>query len=260
MSWDAMIESKAEPKKVICTWSGGIDSTALIAQLLRKGWDVMAITLEFAPVLFARRERAAREMLEPALWEAAAVGGGAFEHHTTDGNWLWTFSPDDREIPRRNKHILDFLIMRYAWPLNIGNLGMGEYVGADTWLVRDHVAANDADARALSAYLYLEYGLRYQLWTLQDFGPSRYKHERLLLGFDAIGEAMADTTNCLANTLIHCGSCYKCVERAAAFRMAGQNDLSIYESDPTEHPKYESYLRQMAGEKASGGVGDFNAT
>jgi len=235
-------------KFVVATWSGGIDSTAVIAHLLKRSWHVRAVTLEFGPPRFMERERQARRQLLSELLYVAGRWNGIFEWDEKPAPWLWEFSDGGMEIPRRNKHIMDYLIVRECIPRGIKNLAMGEYTGADTWVVRDHVAANDCDHRALSAYLYLEYGLDWRLISLQDFGESRYKANRLRLGLEVLGaEGMAKTTNCLNDVPIHCGTCYKCIERAAAFDVNGIEDHTHYDKDPRMQERWPLYMEQMKG-------------
>jgi len=226
---------------IICSWSGGIDSTALIAQALSAGHEVKAVTLGIYGGYFAARERDARAALVQPL---ASLGRISF--HEIDASWIWAFSPDGIEIPRRNRHIIDHLIMQHAIRHQASDIGLGEYIGADTWVVRDHVGAADADARALSGYLYNEYGLDYRLWSLSDFGEARYKQHRLALGLDC-GIDMSLTTNCLADLPEHCGRCYKCIERSVAFWLCGRADATVYARDPAEHHAWQVYCNQMQG-------------
>ena len=247
-------------KHVVASWSGGIDSTAVLAQLAQRGYTIKAVVLDIyrhKMSHFAEREHAARKTLTPIINDLAKKNGGSLEVISYfDCGWIWAFSRDGKEIPRRNKYILDFMIEQVAMPLDIRNIGMGEYTGADTWLVREHVAATDADHRALSAYLYLEYGINWRLITLQDFGESRYKSDRLKLGFDALGESMLFTTNCLNDGAVHCGECYKCIERHAAFRTLHADDGLIvdeteYATPPADQPRFDLYMRQMQGEEVT---------
>jgi hypothetical protein len=250
-------------RRAIATWSGGIDSTAVIAQLLRRGWEVTAITLDIYGREFGQRERQARANLTPILDKLARLSGGRLTvQPPSPGEFLWAFSPDGVEIPRRNKRILDHLIEKWAVPRWVPNVAMGEYTGADTWLVADHVAAHDADHRALAAYLYAEYGFPWRLISLQDFGESRYKHHRLEQGITALetihsGRSMAMTSNCLRDLDQHCGECYKCVERAAAFRTLGAPDATTYLSEPHQHPAYPDYMAQMRGEQVGRSAREF---
>lgn len=229
--------------RVVASWSGGIDSTAVVANLIKRGYDVTTVNLNFMPTRFTEREERARDAIYPHL---RSIGGSRIETYEHDGHWLWEFSPDGKEIPRRNKHIMDYIITNHMIPDSITNIAMGEYTGADTWVNKSHVPANDCDHRALSAYLYMEYGMQYRLISLQDFGESRYKADRLKLGIDAIGlEAMRLTTNCLRDSITHCGECYKCQERRAAFTTLGIDDTTQYDTDPSKQPMYQAYLEQM---------------
>jgi len=240
-------------KSVVASWSGGIDSTGVAAWLLKSGYSVELVTLKIYGGPFGERERVARARLFPILQEIGRKHGGTIVAHTEQGaDWLWAFSPDGREIPRRNKHILDHLVTKYCMPFNITNVAMGEYIGADTWVVKDHVAAADADHRSLSAYLYYEYGINYRFMSLADFGESRFKSDRLRLLITAAGgDAAHMTTNCLYNDRMHCGRCYKCIERAAAFEVLIMEDQTSYLVDPRADTAYPVYVKQMRGEAAS---------
>jgi hypothetical protein len=234
-------------KRVVATWSGGIDSTGVIANLLSHDWQVLAVSLAgFNRETMDSRERAAREALRPHL-EAL----GEIEFRETSGAWLSAFAVEPDVIPTRNKRMLDHLIAHWASPRGISNLGMGEYIGCDSWVVRDHVGAADCDARSLTAYLYEQYGMDWRLFTLADFGESRFKSDRVGIGFEAIGQAITLTTNCLHDVPVHCGRCYKCYERAAAFDETGIVDDSEYAEDPRASDHYHLYRRQMAGERVS---------
>ena len=236
-------------RRVICTWSGGIDSTAVLAHLLARGYEVTIVTLSIYGADFGQREQHARDALLPYLQQLAARFGGTITAWDTvvQTGWLWAFSPDGVEIPRRNKHILDYIVTRYGMRSGVRNIAMGEYTGADTWLVRDHVAASDADHRALASYLLTEYGLSWRLLSLQDFGESRFKSDRVRLLDDALPDLAHLTSNCLVDAPVHCGACYKCVERAAAFDVAGLRDRTVYARNPRTSEHFERYLRQMRG-------------
>lgn len=235
-------------KKCYVTWSGGIDSTGVLGLLLQAGWEVFPINLSFGEMNYQGREAHAREELAemfemryPHQWNAT--------YHDS-GHFLSGFMRDG-EIPRRNKHILDYMMENHVIPTECYYVGMGEYIGADTWVVKDHVGEHDADARYLAAYLLHEYGSGYRLMTLADFGESRCKSDRVCLLVDAIGPDYALlTTNCMANMNMHCGRCYKCVERHVAFEeVLGRGmDTTEYAVNPESSPCYESYVRQARGE------------
>jgi len=238
----------ANLKTVVASWSGGIDSTAVVAHLLIRGYSVKTFSLNFYNEAMMAREKMARERLLPYLQNLGPIVHA--EASIEMSEFLWSFSPDGVEIPRRNKHIMDWMITKKMMPKGIYNLAMGEYVGADTWVVRDHVSERDADARHLEAYLLHEYGSDYQLFTLRDFGPCRFKSERLQLGLDALGSDFILTTNCMDQMQVrdHCGVCYKCIERAAAFSSINVPDGTRYIKDPRKHPYYGFYMKQMNGD------------
>ena len=234
-----------EHADVVASWSGGIDSTGVAAHLLLNGYRVRLVTLRIYGGDFGDREWAARETLLPVLRGM----GDLVSHVEVKAPWIWAFSPDGVEIPRRNKHIIDHLLTVHCMPRGIKNVGMGEYIGADSWLVRDHVGASDADHRSLASYVFTEYGLDYRLLSLADFGESRYKVNRVRLLVDALGEKAASlTSNCLHDYIEHCGACYKCIERAAAFDLLESADHTTYLSDPREHEAYSLYRAQMVGQ------------
>jgi len=233
-------------KVIHVTWSGGIDSTGVIGQLLMGGWTVHPVTLLFGPEDYQKRERQARNLLHKEFTKRYPQQ--LRNRLEVDGTFLEDFSADGVEIPRRNKHILDYMMMNHVIPGDGYYIGMGEYIGADTWAVKDHIGAHDADSRYLAAYLLYEYGLNYRFIALNDFGESRYKADRVKLLIDSLGPVDAmKTTNCMVDGLKHCGECYKCVERCAAFWAVVGYDTTEYIKDPRQAPFYNAYQMQMNG-------------
>lgn len=234
---------------VYCSWSGGIDSTALIGQLLRHEFKVVAIPVEF----YSRhgsemmlREAEARRAIAEQLF--SQYDNFLLQDTATLGCIAECFEMANGEIPRRNRHLIDWMLARYwKWfPEGRINIGLGEYIGADSWVVSDHVPAADADSRALTSYCYSEWGLGVRLWTLANFGESRYKKHRLAQGIESCGLDIMDlTTNCMRNGSLHCGECYKCIERHAAFMSCCGDDRTFYK----KHPNIglvNKYMDQMA--------------
>lgn len=242
--------SNPNVKTIWVTWSGGVDSTGVIANLLKGGWTVYPVCLKFGPDQYRSREAEARYKL--ALFFFDRYPHTFKEVMFADGAFLDKFSPDGVEIPRRNKYIIDYMMANYVIPNDGYYIGMGEYIGADTWAVKDHVGAHDCDARYFSAYLLAEYGLSYRFISLADFGESRYKSDRVRLLVDAMGvEGALHTTNCMRDVIQHCGQCYKCIERACAFDEVlipkGFVDTTIYTCNPREETSYPAYQMQMHG-------------
>lgn len=230
---------------VVATWSGGIDSTAVVCELISRGIDVLAVSFLFGGDAMLARENEARSLLFDAV---RACGPGKFDTVEYEAEM---FLDAVREtgglmIPNRNKRFLDLLMSNLVIPRRYTDVAMGEYVGADTWLVKDHVHERDADARYLESYLLQEYGAAYRLWTLRDFGlPQRYKVDRLRILAQHVPISL--TTNCLLDGKNHCGKCYKCVERAAAFDFGHFEDETVYDVEPRESSFYTDYYEQQNG-------------
>ncbi len=228
-------------KKIVVSWSGGIDSTALIANLANEGYEIYAYRLGgIYPLFFEGRELAAiRELMRiPVIKDHVKY------FTQEDGRWLWYFSADRKEIPKRNHRILDRMTI-WCDSYGVTNLGMGEYIGADSWVVTDHVDKGECDTRSLIAYLYSEYGLKYRLITLDNFGDARFKNNRITIGKKIIGNGMFKTTNCLNDFEIHCGKCYKCVERHVGMMKAFGYDETVYKNNPEASSYYPKYMKQM---------------
>ncbi len=237
--------------KVAMLWSGGIDSTAVLANLIKRGYEVTVRTSDLHQDLmpsYWNREQRAREKLWDKLEKLALVYNASISLHALRSKDIWAFAlKGTLEIPQRNKRLLDLLMAQVVLPDGLMNVAMGEYVGVDTWLVRDHVPPNDCDHRALSAYLLSEYGMKYRFISLQDFGESRYKSDRLKIGYKVLGDDVSLTTNCMEDTTEDCGECYKCVERAAAFAVANLVDFTQYKKDPRRNERFSLYQKQMLG-------------
>lgn len=245
--------------RVWTTWSGGVDSTALVAHLLKNGFEVWPIVFEFGPPAYQESEALARHRIR-AHFERE-YGDLFHEELKIDGSFLSeNFSLDrGREVLRRNKHIMDYIMMNYVLPADGTFIGMGTYVGADTSAV-DHLHGKDTDSRYLTAYLLSEYGIEYQLLSLADFanGKSRYKTDQIRILLDAAPwSVLLSTYNCMTGYPeaigVHCGVCYKCVERSAAmeFLFGKDGDATKYYTDPHTMWYHAAYMKHFKGEHIS---------
>jgi 7-cyano-7-deazaguanine synthase in queuosine biosynthesis len=230
-------------RQAIVSWSGGADSTLVLAELLRRQYRVFAVSFVFEGDPMETRQTSARASLLAPL---RAIGGSV-AHITVEANWLHVFSNEAGVMPRRNKHMLDFMILAMADKQGVRELGMGCRVGEDTALCSP---SPDADSRVMTAYLYNEYGWEYRLWTQEDFIRSRYKDEtasRLQALIGTYIEAVQPCGNPM--TVLPCGGCHKCVEWAAALAVADVTDFKTYgKAIPSQHPRFSDYCAQMRGE------------
>lgn len=237
-------------KVIWVTWSGGVDSTAVLGKLLEDGFVVYPIAIRMGSAQFSYNELTPRILLSryfkekyPALWNDPVEISGSF---------LTKFSPDGgREIPRRNKHIMDYVMTNYVMANDGYYIGMGSHLGAYPGAV-DHLDGTDADSRYMIAYLLAEYGIGYQLITMLDFGPSRYKTDRIEMMLETVPNNLAFVLyNCLdaLSPDMHCGRCYKCVERHAAFEtvLGAGYDKTNYVYNPKEMPYYFGFIEHFQG-------------
>lgn len=235
-------------KTVAVTWSGGVDSTAIVGNLLNAGYDVVPVSMLMGSNTFMQNERRARDRL--SYYFAKVYPDQWRPPHEIDAKWLTMFSADGgKEILRRNKHILDYVMMNFVIPNDWYYVATGSHLGAYPAAV-DHLPGGDVDSREMIAYLLQEYGIGYQLLTLLDFGPSRYKTDRIQQMLNNVPiEVARYAYNCLETVVpnVHCGRCYKCVERHAAFMEVAGEDLTEYESDPRKSVMYGGYLQHFAG-------------
>lgn len=236
-------------KRIWVTWSGGIDSTAVLGKLLKAGYEVFPIAVEFGSKFYSENEKLAREEIAkyfkqsfPAKWNDVV---------TVSGSFFMPFSSDGKEVMRRNKHIMDYVMMNHVIPDEFYYIGMGSHLGADTPSVDHLKGGNDTDSRHMNAYLLAEYGIGFQLLTLLDFGPSRFKTDRIKMLLEVVPEELAfKTYNCLTALELgaHCGQCYKCVERRAACVMLGQRDFTEYVYNPEAMPFFVTYIERFNGD------------
>jgi len=214
------------PRRIVVAWSGGIDSTALVRSLSLAGHDVEAVLFESSTPQGRREVNAVQR-----LWVSFKEKGPNCRLKLTirPGHVL-NAEANTFSDAGRNRRIIKML---REWS-GSNDIGVGQYTGTDTWLVKDHVGAEDCDARALTAWAYGEWGDKFKLWTLDDIGESRYKADRLQLLLDVCTQdEVCLTTNCLRHDSDgHCGECYKCIERAASFRVLGYADSTVYKAVP----------------------------
>ncbi len=236
-------------RTVLVLWSGGLDSTGVVGNLLAQGYDVLPLYLASRHGPYLMRELYCMTSLWHTIRDLNLPG---YLYPTQFKDMLpimdaYRLSAD--LIPNRNE-----LFVQYATFVmsqhGISKMGTGEYTGSDHWVVGWHVPPEDCEPESFFTWMknHLPLSLRHkaQLVTLDDFGPAHVKSRRLNIGVKAIGvKAMTQTTCCLSDTLSECGMCYCCVERAAAFHMLGEEDNTKYVVDPKTSWLWPFYLEQM---------------
>lgn len=234
---------------VFLTWSGGMDSTALMCKLLEAGYIVQPVSILFGGEIYVARERAARKKILEVLDERKFFFDSGCELKKpieVEGYFLENFEVGGVEqftIPRRNRIIIDYMMANFVIPSGAYYLAMGLYRGDDTPIVK-HVAAEDSDVRYMQAYFTSEYGIGNELLTCASFGETRTKADRLRM-FPSIELANVTVSCGNSDSYNHCGACYNCASRRAAFDLVfGEgSDSAIYNTDISQW-KYMYLYRQ----------------
>lgn len=235
---------------VMLLWSGGLDSTAVLSNCLKQGLDVQPIYLASRHGPYLMRELYSQTKLWHAIKDMDFPG---YLYPSMFKDMLpimdaYRLSAD--LVPNRNELFVQYACHVMA-QLGINKLGTGEYTGAEHWVVGWHVPVEDCEISSFEGWMKTHLPKRLhegsKLYTLDDFGPAHVKARRLKIGVNAIGvEGMTHTTCCLSDTIMECGACYCCVERAAAFHMLGAEDKTRYLVDPKTSWLWPYYMEQMA--------------
>lgn len=206
--------------------SGGLDSSILLAYLLRQGTPVQPIYLRTGVVWQCEELRAVRAFLkaiaEPALGELAILElplGDLYQGHwsVTGRQTPGWDSPDDAVfLPGRNALLL---LKPTVWCQmhGIGRLALG-VLGSNPF--------PDATAEFFAAWeRATSLGLGTAVQIVRPF-ERLGKREVMQLGR---GLPLEHTFSCIApQNGLHCGACNKCAERCAAFQRAGIPDPTSY--------------------------------
>lgn len=230
-------------KVAVLLWSGGIDSTALLGSLLHNKYAVIPVYLATRHGGYLIRELAAVK----EIWQL--IKDGDYNGEYLSPPWYFDLTglmskymtkPD--LVPDRNRLLVEFVIENIMNPLQITNLGAGEYTGSERWVVDYHVPAVDCEPRSFMEWV----GDSRRFICLDDTGLyATVKSNRLGIGIDILGAGiMGKTTCCLSDTMSDCGMCYGCVERSVAWDKLFTSDPTRYVANPRIHWLYESYCEQ----------------
>ena len=218
--------------RTVVVYSGGLDSTVLLAHLLAEGREVHALTVNYG-------QRHARE-IESARAVCAHYG---VEHRVADlralgeifgSNSLTNTAVDVAEghyteetmkttvVPNRNMILLAVAAAR-AIALKADTLAYAAHGG-------DHAIYPDCRPEFADA---MDHAIGLADWhkvRLERPMVSWSKAEIVRRGA-ALGVPFALTWSCYKGGAKHCGRCGTCIERREAFRLAGVPDSTEYAPD-----------------------------
>lgn len=234
---------------VVLLWSGGIDSTSLLGNLLLNQYIVIPVYLATRYGGYLIRELAAVK----EIWQTIKKGGVGVTTEQFGENlsppWYFdlaqlmnTHESQPDLVPDRNKLMVNFVIRNVMEPLGVFVLAAGEYTGAEHWVVDWHVPVEDCKPESFRTWV----GPERKFLCLDDVATHvTVKSDRLEIGLAALGASvMSKTTCCLSDTMLDCGMCYCCVERAAAWDKLFVHDYTEYVTDPRKHWLYPCYMEQ----------------
>ncbi|MDR1497488.1 MAG: 7-cyano-7-deazaguanine synthase QueC [Puniceicoccales bacterium] len=215
--------------RTVVIFSGGLDSTVLLAKLIAEGRECLALTFKYGQKhareiaaaqaicgLFGVRHQVVDLGALASLWGGNSLTDPALpvpDGHYTEERMKVTV------VPGRN---LVFLSIGTAWAIAEGadTLAYGAHGG-------DHVIYPDCRSEFTAALA--------PAIALSDWRAVRLEHpfvnmtktDIVRLG-TAIGAPMHLSWSCYKGGALHCGRCATCVERKEAFANSGNPDPTHY--------------------------------
>ena len=216
-------------KKIICVFSGGLDSTVLLYKLVNEGYDVTAVSFNYGQRHTKELEYAAKtcgnlnvkhKLIDissivdifagSALTDAVDVPAGHYEEE----------SMKVTVVPNRNSIFLN-LAMAYGIGKRIYNLSYGAHAG-------DHEIYPDTRPAFVEAFNKLAKTVDYE--PIDVITPFlNIRKEDIVKEGARLGVPFNNTWSCYSGGKIHCGVCGTCTERKEAFQLAGIEDPTEYE-------------------------------
>lgn len=221
-------------KKIVVSFSGGLDSTVMLANYVNLGWEVKALSINYgqrhkhelqcgAALLSTKYPQVEHRIIDlreiGPLINASALTG--LEIPVPDGHYE-SESMKATVVPNRNM-ILLALCGAWAVSLRAAGIAIAAHGG-------DHAIYPDCRPQFLST---IGMALAMCDWhEIHLFRPFLYpkvlsKADIVKLG-DTLGVPMHATWSCYKGGEVHCGRCGTCVERREAFIHAGVIDATEY--------------------------------
>ena len=222
---------KQVPMKAVVIVSGGLDSTTLLYDVIRQGYETHAITFDYGQKhrreiecaeRTCRRLNVPHRVLNLALLNELAPSALTREEWEVPSGHYAEEVMKQTVVPNRN---MVFLSLAGAYAIGIGarHLFYGAHAG-------DHPIYPDCRPVFVNA---MQTVLHLADWNdIILEAPYLYltKGDIVRIGL-ALGVDYADTWTCYRGEEIACGTCGSCIERKEAFREAGARDPLLFEAD-----------------------------
>ncbi len=222
--------SMSDQFDVVVVYSGGLDSTTLLYDLIKQNQRVAALSLDYgqrhkrelrAAQGICERLRVRHEILDVSATSRLLAGNALTdsqvtlpEGHYTDETMRATV------VPNRNMILLSFAL---AWAVSAKakQVAYAAHSG-------DHIIYPDCRPEFVKAMQAVAAVCDYQPLELLTPYLTLSKQQIVERGA-ALRVPFADTWSCYVGGHLHCGRCGTCVERQEAFAMAGVADPTPYE-------------------------------
>lgn len=215
----------SEPRRIAVLFSGGLDSSVLVADLSSQGAEVYPIYVQFGLAWEAQEQAAmqayltavANPRLHPLTTLQTPVAPMYGEHWSLSGRAPGYDEPDEAVfLPGRNILLIGAVSVWCSThgvaEIAIGSLGENPFPDASPQFFADF-------GRVLST------GLGHQV---QVIAPYRGLHKHDIIKRHAHLPLELSLTCMAPRGGVHCGACNKCNERQTAFREAGVPDKTRY--------------------------------
>lgn len=219
--------------KSVAIFSGGLDSTVLLHELLHAGDEVLALSIDYGQrhrieLEYAQRtvqklgipwQRADLSAVAPLLAGSSQTSSDiAVPHgHYAEETMKLTV------VPNRN---MIMLAVAGGWAISVkaSRLAYGAHTG-------DHAIYPDCRPEFVDA---MRHALSLADWhQLELYCPFIHLDKAGIVARGAeLGVDFTSTYSCYEGGQIHCGACGTCVERREAFHKAGVPDPTEYQSTP----------------------------
>ncbi len=220
--------------KTVLIFSGGLDSTVLLYQLLADGDRVLTLSVDYGQrhrVELEHARRITRSLGVP--WQLAdlsnvgsLLGGSSLtspEIAVPHGHYA---EPSMKQTVVANRNMI-MLAVAAGWAISqrADRLAYAAHAGDHTIYPDCRPAFADAMARAIRLADWHEIGLCCPFIHLT-------KTQIVVRGAE-LGVDFGSTWSCYEGGSVHCGLCGTCFERREAFQQAGVPDPTRYKSTPT---------------------------
>ncbi len=223
--------------KSVAIFSGGLDSTVLLHELLHAGDEVLALSVDYGQRHRIELEYARRTTETLGIrWEVANLSAitpllaGSSQTSSDVAVPQGHYAEETMKltvVPNRN---MIMLAVAGGWAISIkaDRLAYGAHTG-------DHDIYPDCRPQFVAA---MQGALALADWHhLELYCPFLHLDKAGIVARGAeLGVDFASTYSCYEGSEIHCGACGTCFERREAFQKAGVPDPTPYRTSPSYPP------------------------